>query len=300
MYILLAISCLVFFFLNVTCDKQGSKGISSYLAIALKGTICTVLSLAYVLFLGHGNLLFSFSSFKEGLLVFLFGSFQLINWIFYFKAIQKAKIEAFTSLNEITFLLTANIWTLFFNFNNTVNGTSPFSIIVYFLGLGMMAFAIYLISQNKGLNEGVDKKWIIIDIIGCIFGSLFNVGCAFVSDLPNDVIIFYAMLIMCVGGFILVIIKKAYKEFKNIEASSYMYLVFAGVFNILTYLLRFRANTTEGANIAVINAIISSYFVFMTLFNAIIQKKKFPIIIWMVFVLMIGGMVLNSVAMFIK
>ncbi len=296
-YIFPAICCLILFLLNTVFDKIASGKLSGYLVTTIKASICCILYLVYAAFTGHIDMLFKFSSKEEFLIVIFFGITQCFNWFCYFLAMKKSNIDAFSCFTETMFLFCANIWTIIFSFSSSVNPNSSISIIVYIVGLCSIVGGSTLIATNKKMNEGTTRIWVLIESIACIIGSIYTIaGSLWIKDIPVELLTFYTMLIVVFVGIIICIFNKDYKEIKNIDSKSLLFMFLGAIVNVTVFITRLTVNGLPGTNIAVVNVIIASQFVILTLCQAIIKKKKFPKVVWVVFVLMIVGMILNSIA----
>lgn len=299
-YILLAILCLFLFLLNVIFDKKGSENISGILSTTVKAGICTAFLIIYIFTTGFGKQLFVFTNKSDIGLVILFGLSQAANWFLYFVAIKKSKIEQFSCFNELQFLLYANIWTLVFNFNNTVNPTRPISLVVYVIGLLVFVVASIIAVLSKDFDIHETLKWIMYDAIACLLGSFYLIVSGLkLTTIPVEITTFYFMAIVFICGIIVSLLTGEFKKIGEFKHSNLTFLSIGAIVNSLEIVFRLKANTIEGANIAIINVIVSSCFVFLTLVNVFVKKQKFPKAIWIAFILLILGMILNSVALYL-
>lgn len=299
-YIFLAIACLFLFLINTIFDKLASNNLSGILVSTVKAFICAIILIIYACITGTIKDIFVFNSTKEILMVIFFGITQSCNWFLYFFAMKRSNLNAFSCFNETSFLFFANFWTLIFSFNGSINSTNPFSVVVYIIGLLFTISGALLIFLNKKINEGTKKIWMAIDLAACCVGSIYSItGTIVLPNIPVEILTFYTMIAIFIVGLVISIINRDYKDIKKITKTNALAIGLGAVVNVSVFILRLTANSMDNANIAVVNVIIASYFLILTLGQAIFKKKKFQNVVWAVFILMVIGMVLSSVAKYI-
>lgn len=245
----------------------------------------------------HVQGLYSSLTKEQWLLIAINGLLTSVDWIFYFAAMKRSNLEAFTPFNETAQLFFGNILFLIFMFSTVTNGNSPLTIALYCGGLAFLLIALIVIIFSKKLNPQVNKKWIIFAILAALsYAATLLVMKLKLNDVSSDVISFHQMTIVFGISAIAMLIKREWSSFKEVNFKGYAFYFVAAIFNTMLMIFRYQALSYSNAVPSIINVIVCLEFVLVALATIFFKKKDDKIITFIVIILVSVGMILNMLS----
>lgn len=293
-YILFAFLAMVASACNTIFNRLSANHVSTGLSAFLKSLFITLACFLICACLGHVPTLYSFSL-KQWLFIGLNGLLTSANWIFYFAAIKRSHLEAFSPFEETAALFFGNILFLIPPFFNSVtNGGGWLNIVFYFAGLCFLGGAIVMLIFNKKINPSQKKLWIIYAIISALSlaATMFVVKWQ-LSDVASDKIAFHQMIIVLVVTLVLVLANREIKHIKELKWQDYLRFFIAALFNAALMVFRYRALNYANSIPSLVNIIISLEFVLVSLATIIFFKAKNKGWMLLLISLVVTGMVFN-------
>lgn len=295
-YILFAFLALLASAGNTIFNRLGSNHVSSLTNATIKSFFiifaCFFISLAF----GHVPTLYALSP-EQWLWVSLVGALTAIDWIFYFFAIKRSHLEAFSPFCASGILFASNTLFSIFTFSVVTNGAKPLNIVLYFLGLAFLLASLLYILFSKKANPSSKKLWVLYASISTIaFAFVLLIVKLKLSAIPADVIAFHQISIVFVTMFIASLVTKNIKEIKQIKWQDHLYIFIGAIFNALLMLFRYTAFSYSNAVVPVINIIIGLDFVIVSLVTVIFFKEHNKKTLINIIILVFVGMVLDVIA----
>lgn len=293
-YILFACLAMVSSACNTIFNRLSANNVSTGLSAFLKSLFITLACFLICLCLGHVPTLYNYSG-EQWLWIAVTGLLTSSNWVFYFAAIKRSHLEAFSPFEETSVLLFGNIFFLIPPFFATVtNGGQTLNVILYFVGLAVLASALLMIIFNKKINPSKKKLWIIFGAISaCSLAATMFIVKWKLSSIPSDSIAFQQMSIVLLVSFIFMLLNKEIGNFKTLHWQDYMRFFIAAIFNAALMVFRYKALNAVGSIPSVVNIIVSLEFVLVSLATVIFFKTKNKGQLLLLIGLVVTGMVLN-------
>ena len=116
------------------------------------------------------------------------------------------------------------------------------------------------------------------------------------SDVSSDVISFHQMSIVFVMMLIAALFSKTIKEVVTIRKIDHLYIFIGAVFNALMIISRYRAFSYDNAVPAIINVIVGLDFVIVSIATIIFFKAKNKLPLTIVIILVVAGMIFDTLA----
>jgi uncharacterized membrane protein len=215
--------------------------------------------------------------------------------MFYFLALRRAHLEAFSPFETSTILFISNLLFLIFMISTVTSGGGVINVILYFVGLAFLLISAIYAVLNKKINPKKKLLWVIFSIISATALAFTLVIVKLkLSHIPSDVVAFHQMLVVLVGSLIGLCFSKGKHEIKKLNLKTIFNFFISAIFNALLMVFRYMALASEGANPSIINVIVGLDFVFVSIATVLFfkahNKKQLTILI----LLVITGMILNA------
>jgi len=293
-YILFAFLALISSVGNTIFNRISSNKISSILSATIKSFFITLACFIICVCFGHVNIIYSLSK-TQWIWIGILGLITIIDWLFYFLALKRSHLEAFSPFESSLILFLTNLLFVIFMIRTVTSGGSAINVVLFFAGLAFLLAATLFAVLNKKINPTKKIAWVIFSIISATALAFTLVIVKIkLSDVPSDVIAFHQMLIVFVGCGIGLCFSKNRSEIKTIDWKTYLNFFISAVFNALLMVFRYMALACEGANPSIISIITGLDFVFVSIATVLFfkanNKKQLTILILLVVV----GMILSA------
>ena len=293
-YILFAFFALISSVGNTIFNRISSNNISSILSATIKSLFITIACFIICACFGHVNILYSLSK-EQWLWLGILGLITIIDWLFYFLALKRSHLEAFSPFESSLILFLTNLLFVIFMIRTVTAGGSTLNVIFFFVGLAFLFASTLFAVLNKRINPTKKIAWVIFSIISATALAFTLVIVKLkLSDVPSDVVAFHQMLVVFVGCAIGFCFSKNRAEIKKVDWKTYLNFFISAIFNALLMVFRYMALSCEGANPSIISIITGLDFVFVSIATVLFfkahNKKQLTILI----ILVVVGMVLSA------
>ncbi len=293
-YILFAFLALISSVGNTIFNRISSNHIGSVLSATIKSLFITVACFIICACYGHVNILYSLTK-EQWVWVGVLGLITIIDWLFYFLALKRSHLEAFSPFESSLILFLTNLLFVIFMIRTVTSGGSTVNVILFFAGLALLLGATLFAVLNKKINPTKKIAWVIFSIISATALAFTLVIVKLkLSDIPSDVIAFHQMLVVFIGCSIGLVFSKDRSEVKSVGWKTYLNFFISAIFNACLMVFRYKALACEGANPSIINIIVGLDFVFVSIATVLFfkanNKKQLTILI----LLVVAGMLLSA------
>jgi len=293
-YILFAFLALISSVGNTIFNRISSNKISSVLSATIKSLFITIACVIICACFGHVPVLYSLSK-EQWIWLGVLGLITIIDWIFYFLALKRSHLEAFSPFESSLILFLTNLLFVIFMIRTVTGGGSTLNVVFFFVGLAFLLAATLFAVLNKKINPTKKIAWVIFSIVSATALAFTLVIVKLkLSDVPSDVVAFHQMLVVFIGCAIGFCFSKNRSEIKTINWKTYLNFFISAIFNALLMVFRYMALSCEGANPSIISIITGLDFVFVSIATVLFfkanNKKQLTILILLVVV----GMVLSA------
>ena len=293
-YILFAILALISSVGNTIFNRISADKIGSVLSATIKSLMITFACFIIVISFGHLNILYSLNN-QDWLWVGILGVVTIIDWLFYFLALKRSHLEAFSPFETSTILFISNLLFSIFMLNTVVSGASALNIVLFFLGLAVLLAASLFAVLNKKINPTTKISWVVFSIVSALALSFTLVIVKLkLSHIPSDVVAFHQMLIVFIVSLVMFCISKDRKEMLNVKGRTYFNFFVSAVFNAMLMVFRYKALAYENANPSIINVIVALDFVFVSIATVLFFKANNKKQLLILIMLVVTGMILNA------
>ena len=293
-YILFAFLALISSVGNTIFNRISSNHIGSVLSATIKSLFITVACFIICICFGHLNTLYSLTK-EQWLWVGILGLITIIDWLFYFLALKRSHLEAFSTFESSLILFLSNLLFVIFMIRTVTSGGSTLNVILFFTGLALLLAATLFAVLNKKINPTKKIAWVIFSIVSATALAFTLVIVKLeLSDVPSDVVAFHQMLVVFVGCGIGLIFSKDKGEIKAIDWKTYLNFLISAIFNALLMVFRYMALACEGANPSIISIITGLDFVFVSVATVLFFKAKNKKQLTILILLVVAGMVLSA------
>lgn len=294
MYILFAFFALISSVGNTIFNRISSNKTSSILSATIKSLFITIACFIICVCFGHLDILYSLTK-EQWIWIGVLGSITIIDWLFYFLALKRSHLEAFSTFESSLILFLTNLLFVIFMIRTVTEGGSTLNIVFFFVGLAFLFASTLFAVLNKKINPTKKISWVIFSIISATALAFTLVIVKLkLSDVPSDVVAFHQMIIVFVGCAIGFCFSKNRSEIKTVHWKTYLNFFISAIFNALLMVFRYMALSCEGANPSIISIITGLDFVFVSIATVLFfkaqNKKQLTILIMLVVV----GMVLSA------
>ena len=295
-YILFAFLALFASAGNTIFNRLGANHASALTNATVKSFFIVIACFLISLVLGHVPSLYNLSG-ENWLWIGLVGVLTAIDWFFYFLAIKRTKLEAFSNYVAARVLFLSNALFMIFTFSSVTNGGKPLNIVLYSIGLVLILISILFVINNKKINKSTKSLWIVFAAISTLaFAFLLVIVKLKLTHVPSDVISYHQMCICFVAMAVASLITKNIKELGQIRFIDHVYIFIGAVFNALLTIFRYTAFSYANSIPAIVNVIIGLDFIVVSFGTIIFFKTKNKVEIAIAASLVFVGMVLNTLA----
>lgn len=242
--------------------KKGVHTTNTNIALALRTVVIFIFSIIIVLITGSHNQIYSIES-KTLLFLILSGLSTSAGWYYYYKALQFGNVNKVSPLSKGSLVLTILLSFIFLHEEITAN--KMFGVIVITIG------TYFMIDYKKNKSEDTNNnKWIIYALLSLLFSALTPIfGKAGIDNIESNLGSAVRTFVVVIAAWLILFIKKDFKEFKNINKSEVKFIVFSGISGGSSWLLYYKALQTGITSavaaidkLSLLVAIILSYFIF--------------------------------------
>lgn len=262
MWILYAAASAVFAGVTTIFLKKGVHTTNTNAALALRTIVIFVFSIIIVLITGSQNQIYTIKN-KTWIFLILSGLSTGAGWYYYYKALQFGNVNKVSPLSKSSLVLTILLSFIFLN--EEINAGKLFSIIVITIG------TYFIIDYKKSKSENADNnKWLIYAVLSLLFSAVTPIfGKIGIDEIESNLGSAIRTFVVVIAAWLILFIKKDYKEFKNVNKSEIKFIILSGITGGSSWLLYYKA-LQDGVTSAVaaidklslLVAIILSYFIF--------------------------------------
>lgn len=262
MWILYAAASAVFAGVTTIFLKKGVHTTNTNAALALRTIVIFVFSIIIVLITGSQNQIYTIKN-KTWIFLILSGLSTGAGWYYYYKALQFGNVNKVSPLSKSSLVLTILLSFIFLN--EEINAGKLFSIIVITIG------TYFIIDYKKSKSENADNNiWLIYAVLSLLFSALTPIfGKIGIDEIESNLGSAIRTFVVVIAAWLILFIKKDYKEFKNVNKSEIKFIILSGITGGSSWLLYYKA-LQDGVTSAVaaidklslLVAIILSYFIF--------------------------------------
>jgi len=293
-YILFAFLALISSVGNTIFNRISSNKIGSVLSATIKSLFITFACFIICVCFGHLNILYSLTK-EQWVWVGVLGLITIVDWLFYFLALKRSHLEAFSCFESALILFLTNLLFVIFMIRTVTEGGSTLNVILFFAGLTLLLAATLFAVLNKKINPTTKIAWVIFSIVSATALAFTLVIVKIkLSDVPSDVVALHQMLTVFIGCAIGLVFSKDRKEITKVPWKTHLNFFISAIFNAGLMVFRYMALACEGANPSIINIIVGLDFVFVSIATVLFfkahNKKQLTILI----LLVVAGMVLSA------
>lgn len=294
---------ILFSFLSLIClaansiaDKFSSSKAPSILSAVIKSFFMMFFCFFIALVMGHLNEIPNIT-WEQWLFIGITGVATVGDWFFYFAAIKRSHLDAFSPMEETSILFCSNVMFSMFFLSAVTNGSKALNITLYFLGIACLVVALCIIIFNKKLNPIVSKKWLIFAFMSalCYSTALLFVRLK-ISEVSSDVTSLFVTMIVFVISCLTCLFTKQFKFMKKMEFKDFLMFFIAALCNTGHTILRYMATGSQNSDPAIVNVIITLNFVLVSFISCFYFKKKEKVILLILIGFVCAGMLLNFLA----
>ena len=301
MWILFSVIACIFSIANVVLNRVCSLNTNSYLSATIKSLFMVIFTFAIVAIFGHVPDLIKLNH-NEIIFILVAGLLTTINWICYFAAIKRSKLDLFAPFNETSLLTMSNALFAIFITTNVMNIESWVSITLYALGIAILLVALVYLLLNRKLNDAINRKWLIFGFLStAAYATCLLIVKMNLSVIHADVVSFWQMVIVFVCCAIISIFARGYRDLPKLKFSEWGKFALCALCNAAFVISRYQAYSYADGIPSITNIIISFAFVIVSLASAIYLKKHEKKEIILISCLVLAGMLLEfGAGLFIK
>ena len=242
--------------------KKGIHTTNTNVALALRTLVVLIFSIVIVLIIGSYKEIYYINT-KTWVFLILSGLSTGAGWYYYYKALQIGNVKNVSPLSKSSLVLT--IILSFILLNEEITLLKIISLIIITLG------TYYIIDYKKTEEKKENNnKWIIYALLSLIFSALTPIfGKIGIENVESNLGTSIRVFVVVISAWLILFIKKEYKEIKNINKSEIKYIIISGITGGSSWLLYYKAlqNGITSAvaaidKLSVLVAVILSYFIF--------------------------------------
>lgn len=241
--------------------KKGVTTTNTSVALALRTLVVFIFSIIIVVIVGSQGQIYLIDKITWLFLV-LSGLSTGAGWYYYYKALQIGNVKNVSPLSKSSLVLTIILSFIFLN--EEITHLKLLSLIIITIG------TYFIIDYKKGSNENKNNKWIIYAMLSLLFSALTPVfGKVGIENVESNLGSAIRTFVVVIAAWLLMVIKKDYREIKNVDKSEIKFIVLAGITGGSSWLLYYKAlqdgPTSAVAAIdklSVLVAVVLSYFIF--------------------------------------
>lgn len=254
MWLLFAFGSAFFAGITAILAKIGIKNTDSNVATAIRSIIILIFSWIMVFVVGSFDTISSISS-KTFLFLILSGLATGLSWICYFKALQLGDVNKVTPIDKSSTVLTMILASFILNEQITLSK---------FIGMIAIGIGTYMMIVKKDLQESniaiesenkfsiKDKSWLFYALLSAIFASLTSIlGKIGISGVESNLGTAIRTIVVLIMAWVVVFITKKQGDVKNIDKTSWIFIILSGITTGLSWLCYYRALQDGQASIVV-------------------------------------------------
>lgn len=253
--------------------KIGIKNVNSNFATAFRTLIVIVFSFILCLITSD---IYSINQLNTINYVFivLSGVATGCSWLCYYRALQLGEVSKVAPIDKSSFILT-NILFLIFFFEDTTKGGNLSVIIVLFVSMGLMLVGtLLMISKNKNATP-INRKWIVYAILSSVFASFVSffikIG---LKGISSNLGTLFRTIVVFIFALAIVLIKRDYKDVKQITPKSWIFLTMSGFATGGAWLLEYSALNMIGVSPVAVSSIGKLSILLTITISFILFKEK--------------------------
>ena len=243
MWLLFAFGSALFAGLTAILAKCGIRNTDSNVATALRTGVVLVFSWLMVLVVGAQSEIRDISA-KVLIFLILSGLSTGISWLCYFKALQIGDINKVTPIDKSSTVITMLLAFIFLREEITW---------LKFISMILIGIGTYLMIQKKETQEKAeDKKWLLYAVGSAVFASLTSIlGKIGIQDVNSNLGTAIRTAVVLVMAWVVVFVTGKQHTVKQIDKSSWLFLVLSGIATGASWLCYYRALQTGPASVVV-------------------------------------------------
>lgn len=245
MWILFAFGSAIFAGLTAILAKCGIKNMDSNVATALRTIVVLVFSWLMVFVTGCFDGIYAISG-KTLLFLILSGLSTGASWLCYFKALQIGDVNKVTPVDKSSTILTMLLAFLFLG-----EGLTWMKVVCMVL----MGVGTWLMIQKKNVSENTQKSvgsWFLFAAGSALFASLTSIlGKVGMEGINSNLGTAIRTIVVLVMAWIVVFVTGKVHTVREIDKTSWLFLVLSGCATGASWLCYYRALQTGPASIVV-------------------------------------------------
>lgn len=245
MWIAFAFGSALFAGLTAILAKCGIKNTDSNVATALRTIVVLIFSWIMVFVVGAQNGITTLTGKTIAFLV-LSGLSTGASWLCYYRALQLGDVNKVAPIDKSSTILTMLLAFIFLRENLSVLKV----IAMVAIGVGT-----YLMIQKKEVDkteEASGKKWLFYALASAVFASLTSIlGKVGMQDINSNLGTAIRTIVVLIMAWVVVFVTGKQHTVKQIDKSSWIFLVLSGIVTGASWLCYYRALQTGPASVVV-------------------------------------------------
>ena len=245
MWIAFAFGSALFAGLTAILAKCGIKNTDSNVATALRTIVVLIFSWIMVFVVGAQNGITTLTG-KTIVFLVLSGLSNGASWLCYYRALQLGDVNKVAPIDKSSTILTMLLAFIFLWENLSVLKV----IAMVAIGVGT-----YLMIQKKEVDkpeEASGKKWLFDALASAVFASLTSIlGKVGMQDINSNLGTAIRTIVVLIMAWVVVFVTGKQHTVKQIDKSSWLFLVLSGVATGASWLCYYRALQTGPASVVV-------------------------------------------------
>lgn len=246
MWLLYAFGSALFAGITAILAKIGIKNTDSNVATAIRTIVILIFSWFMVFVVGSFETISSISS-KTLVFLILSGLATGGSWLCYFKALQIGDVNKVTPIDKSSTVLTMIL--AFIILGESLSLTKV-------IGMIAIGFGTYMMITKKDTSEikevQSNKKWIFYAILSAFLSSLTSIlGKIGIIGVESNLGTAIRTVVVLIMAWIVVFITKKQNEIKDIDKTSWIFIILSGITTGLSWLCYYKALQDGDASIVV-------------------------------------------------
>lgn len=246
MWLLYAFGSALFAGITAILAKIGIKNTDSNVATAIRTIVILIFSWFMVFVVGSFETISSISS-KTLVFLILSGLATGGSWLCYFKALQIGDVNKVTPIDKSSTVLTMIL--AFIILGESLSFTKV-------IGMIAIGFGTYMMITKKDTSEikevQSNKKWIFYAILSAFLSSLTSIlGKIGIIGVESNLGTAIRTVVVLIMAWIVVFITKKQNEIKDIDKTSWIFIILSGITTGLSWLCYYKALQDGDASIVV-------------------------------------------------
>lgn len=246
MWLLYAFGSALFAGITAILAKIGIKNTDSNVATAIRTIVILIFSWFMVFVVGSFETISSISS-KTLAFLILSGLATGGSWLCYFKALQIGDVNKVTPIDKSSTVLTMIL--AFIILGESLS-------LAKVIGMIAIGFGTYMMITKKDTSEikevQSNKKWIFYAILSAFLSSLTSIlGKIGIVGVESNLGTAIRTVVVLIMAWIVVFITKKQNEIKDIDKTSWIFIILSGITTGLSWLCYYKALQDGDASIVV-------------------------------------------------